>query len=105
MPTTFFLEGIVCGIPTILLSLESRKIRTDSRAMINNLEHLFGIEELQGLEVARDFTQLSSLLDSTIEERGNNSRELVSEFVNWPNDNFGKKLELAINETIELNQN
>jgi hypothetical protein len=105
MPTTFFLEGIVCGIPTILLSLESRKIRTDSRAMMNNLEHLFGIEELQDLQVARDFTQLGSLLDSTFAVRRNNSRELVSDFVNWPNDNFGKQLELAINETIELNQN
>jgi hypothetical protein len=73
--------------------------------MINNLEHLFGIGELQGLEVARDFSQLSSLLDSTIEVSGNSSKELVSEFVNWPNDSFGKQLELAINETIELNQN
>ena len=99
MPTTFLLEGVLCKISTVLISFDSKKVRTSSRMMIRELEHLKGIEEVQNISLVNNSIQLFAALN-----RLSKSRSLVQDnselnyFVNWESKSFPKKFIEAIEE-------
>jgi len=99
MPTTFLLEGLLCNIPTILISFESKKVRTSSRVMIKELEHLKGIENVQSLSLVNSSAELFDALN-----RLSTSFNLVQDnskldyFVNWESKSFPHKFIDAIEE-------
>ena len=99
MPTTFLLEGVLCNIPTILISFESKKVRTNSRIMIKELEHLKGIENVHNLFLVKNSIELFETLT-----RLSTSSNLVQDksklnyYVNWGSKSFTQKLIEAIEE-------
>lgn len=99
MPTTFLLEGVLCNIPTILISFESKKVRTNSRMMIKELEHLKGIENVHNLFLVKNSIELFETLT-----RLSTSSNLVQDnsklnyYVNWGSKSFTQKLIEAIEE-------
>ena len=99
MPTTFLLEGVLCKIPTILISFDSKKVRTSSRMMIEELEHLKGIENVQNISLVNNSIELFAALN-----RLSTSRNLVQDnseldyFVNWDSKSFPQKFIEAIEE-------
>ena len=99
MPTTFLLEGVLCNIPTILISFESKKVRTSSRMMIKELEHLKGIENVHNISLVNNSNELFAALN-----RLSTSRNLVQDnaelnyFVNWESKSFPQKFIEAIDD-------
>ena len=99
MPTTFLLEGVLCKIPTILISFDSKKVRTSSRMMIEELEHLKGIEEVQNISLVNNSIELFAALN-----RLSKSKNLIQDnsaldyFVNWESKSFPQKIIEAIEE-------
>lgn len=99
MPTTFLLEGILCKIPTILISFESTKVRTSSRVMIKELEHLKDIEKVQNISLVESSIELFDALNrlSTSSNLVPNNSEL-DYFINWESKSFPQKFIEAIEE-------
>jgi len=99
MPTTFLLEGILCKIPTILISFESTKVRTSSRAMIKELEHLKGIERVKNISLVKSSIELFDALTrlSTSSNLVQDNSEL-DYFINWESKSFPQKFMEAIEE-------
>jgi len=99
MPTTFLLEGVLCKIPTILISFNSKKVRTSSRMMIEELEHLKGIENLHNIFLVNNgielFATLSKLSASSNFFQDNAE---LNYFVNWDSRSFTQKFIYAIEE-------
>ena len=99
MPTTFLLEGLLCKIPTVLISFKSEKVRTSSRMMICELEHLRGVKNLQNIFLVNNITELFAAL-----KRLTTSRNLVKNdpklnyLVNWESTSFSQKFIEAIEE-------
>ena len=99
MPTTFLLEGVLCNIPTILISFESKKVRTNSRMMVKELEHLKGIENVHNLFLVKNSIELFETLT-----RLSTSSNLVQDnsklnyYVNWGSKSFTQKLIEAIED-------
>jgi hypothetical protein len=104
MPTTFLLEGLLCGIPTILLSFKSIKIRTSSRMMLENLEHLKGITSMKGLHVATSATELLGLIELTSQTKKFNYLDEIQYYVNWSNTTYGDQLVTAVEKTINFQE-
>jgi hypothetical protein len=102
MPTTFLLEGLLCGIPTILLSFKSTKIRTSSRIMLENLEHLKGISSIKGLHVATSATELLGLIELTSQMEKFNYLDEIQYYVNWSSTTYGDQLISAVDKTISF---
>lgn len=103
MPTTFLLEGVLCKIPTILISFKSKKIRTSSRTMIEELEHLKGIENVHSISLVKNSNELFATL--TALSAGSNLVQDNSElnhFVNWESKSFTQKFIEAIEEIVKL---
>jgi len=101
MPTTFVLEGLLCGIPTILLSLRSEKIRTNSENMLQNLEHLFGIESIKTIKVARKPSEIIDFVNSYTDIRKIEYIESIKNYLTWSNKNFDFELINAIYSSIK----
>lgn len=99
MPTTFLLEGVLCNIPTILISFESKKVRTSSRMMIEELEHLKGIENVQNISLVNNSIELFATLTrlSTSSNLVQDNSEL-NHFVNWESKSFLQKFIETIEE-------
>ena len=99
MPTTFLLEGVLCNIPTILISFESKKVRTSSRMMIEELEHLKGIENVQNISLVNNSIELFATLTrlSTSSNLVQDNSEL-NHFVNWESKSFPQKFIETIEE-------
>jgi hypothetical protein len=99
MPTTFLLEGVLCKIPTILISFDSKKVRTSSRMMIEELEHLKGIENVNNITLVKNSLELFTTLI-----RLNASGDLVQDntelnhFINWESKSFTQKFIEAVEE-------
>jgi hypothetical protein len=99
MPTTFLLEGLLCKIPTVLISFKSEKVRTSSRMMICELEHLKGVKNLQNIFLVNNITELFAAL-----KRLTTARNLVKNdpklnyLVNWESTSFSQKFIEAIEE-------
>ena len=102
MPTTFLLEGLLCGIPTILLSLKSTQIRTSSRMMLENLEHLTGIESVQGMQLANSSAELLELIEPTAQLSEIDYRSSIQNYISWPSTTFGNQLISAVQDTINV---
>ena len=101
MPTTFLLEGLICGIPTILVSFENESVRPSSRFQMENLEHLKELNRLTGLYIAKDPKELAKLMDEHL--KGNYEkidRSRLQFYVSWSDEPFCNKLVLIINSTI-----
>lgn len=104
MPTTFLIEGLLCNIPTILISFKSKKVRTNSRKMLQELEHLKGIEKLPGVLVANNNQDLLENIDFLTKHTINSQdNSILKYYVNWERDNFSKKFIEAIEENILSN--
>lgn len=99
MPTTFLLEGVLCNIPTILISFESKKVRTSSRMMIEELEHLKGIESVHNISLVNNSTELFATL-TKLSENSNllQVNSVLNYFVNWDSKSFTQKFIDAIEE-------
>jgi hypothetical protein len=99
MPTTFLLEGVLCKIPTILISFESIKVRTSSRVMLKELEHLKGIEKVQNISIVYSSRELFDALNrlSTSSNLVQDNSEL-NYFINWESKSFPQKFIEAIEE-------
>ena len=102
MPTTFLLEGLLCGIPTILLSLKSTQIRTSSRMMLENLEHLTGIESVQGMQLANSSAELLELIEPTAQLSEIDYRSSIQNYISWPSTTFGNQLISAVQDTLNV---
>jgi len=102
MPTTFLLEGLLCKIPTILISFESKKVRTSSRMMICELEHLKGMENLQNIFLVNNTNELFAALNrlSTIRNLVKNDPNL-NYLVNWESTSFSQKFIEAIEDIVK----
>ena len=101
MPTTFLLEGVLCSIPTILISFESKTIRTSSRIMIKELEHLKGIENVHHISVVNNEIELFATLNrlSTSSNLAQDNSEL-NYFINWEAKSFTQKFLEVIEENL-----
>lgn len=99
MPTTFLLEGALCKIPTILISFNSKKVRTSSRMMIEELEHLKGIESVHNISLVNNSTELFATL-TKLSENSNllQVNSVLNYFVNWDSKSFTQKFIDAIEE-------
>jgi hypothetical protein len=99
MPTTFLLEGVLCKIPTILISFESIKVRTSSKVMLKELEHLKGIEKVQNISIVNSSKELFDALNrlSTSSNLVQDNSEL-NYFINWESKSFPQKFTEAIEE-------
>jgi len=99
MPTTFLLEGVLCKIPTILISFDSKKVRTSSRMMIKELEHLKGIEKVNNISLVKSslelFTTLTRLITSGDLVQDNSE---LNHFINWESKSFTQKFIEAVEE-------
>lgn len=103
MPTTFLLEGVLCKIPTILISFKSKKIRTSSRTMIEELEHLKGIENIHNISLVKNSNELFATL-TTLSASSNlvQDNSELNHFVNWESKSFTQKFIEAIEEIVKL---
>ena len=102
MPTTFLLEGVLCNIPTILISFESKKVRTSSRMMIKELEHLKGVENICNISLVNNSNELFAALNRLFMSRNlvqNNSE--LNYYINWEFKSFPQKFIEAIEETAK----
>ena len=103
MPTTFLLEGVLCKIPTILISFKSKKIRTSSRTMIEELEHLKGMENVHNISLVKNSNELFATL-TTLSASSNlvQDNSELNHFVNWESKSFTQKFIEAIEEIVKL---
>ena len=101
MPTTFLLEGVLCKIPTILISFDSKRVRTSSRMMIEELEHLKGIENLHNIFLVNNSIELFATLTklSASSNFFQDNAEL-NYFVNWDSRSFTQKFIEAVEENL-----
>jgi hypothetical protein len=101
MPTTFLLEGVLCKIPTVLISFKSKKVRTSSRLMIEELEHLKGINNLDNIFLVHNrndlFATLTKLTASSSLFPDNSE---LNYFVNWDSKTFMQKFIEAVEENL-----
>jgi hypothetical protein len=101
MPTTFLLEGVLCKIPTVLISFKSKKVRTSSRLMIEELEHLKGINNLDNIFLVHNrndlFATLTKLTTSSNLFPDNSE---LNYFVNWDSKTFMQKFIEAVEENL-----
>ena len=102
MPTTFLLEGLLCKIPTILISFKSKKIRTSSRKMIEELEHLKGMENVHNISLVKNSNELFATL-TTLSASSNlvQDNSKLNHFVNWESKSFTQKFIEAIEEIVK----
>lgn len=99
MPTTFLLEGVLCKIPTILVSFESIKVRTSSRVMIKELEHLKGIEKVPNITLVNSSLELFDALNKlSISSNLVQDNSELDYFINWDSKSFSQKFIEAIEE-------
>ncbi len=102
MPTTFLIEGILCKIPTILISFESKVVRYNSYRMLKELEHFKGINEVDNIYIVSTpgelFKQLDiHLLDKSVIQAHPKGLEY---YVSWNSESFAKRLCKAMDNTI-----
>jgi hypothetical protein len=101
MPTTFLLEGVLCNIPTILISFESKKVRTSSRMMIEELEHLRGIGNVHNIFLVKNSIELIATLTRLVTSSSlyqQNSE--LNYYVNWESKSFTQKFVKAIEDNL-----
>jgi hypothetical protein len=101
MPTTFLLEGVLCKIPTILISFDSKKVRTSSRMMIKELEHLKGIENLHNIFLVNNSIELfATLIKLSASSNWFRDNSELNYFVNWDSRSFTQKFKEAVEENL-----
>ena len=102
MPTTFLIEGILCRVPTILISFKSKVVRYNSYRMLKELEHFKGINEVDNIYIVSTpgelFKQLDiHLLDKSVIQAQPKGLEY---YVSWNSESFAKRLCRAMDNTI-----
>lgn len=101
MPTTFLLEGLLCQIPTIIISFASKRVRTSSNLMLEKLEHLQGIKDLVGDNLVHNTEELWTRLDKILkQDQQQKTSEHLKYYITWSPLNFAEQLINSIREII-----
>jgi hypothetical protein len=102
MPTTFLLEGILCRIPTILISFKSKVVRYNSYRMLKELEHFKGIGEVDNTYIVNTPDELIKQLDLQLQDKSviQTHPKGLEYYVSWQSESFSERLIKAIDKTI-----
>ena len=102
MPTTFLLEGILCRIPTILISFKSKVVRYNSYRMLKELEHFKGINEVDNTYIVNTPDELVKQLDLLLQDKSviETHPKGLEYYVSWQAESFSERLIKAIDKTI-----
>ena len=102
MPTTFLLEGILCRIPTILISFKSKVVRYNSYRMLKELEHFKGINEVDNIYIVSTPGELFKQLDIHLDHKSviQTHPKGLEYYVSWNSESFAKRLCKAMDNTI-----
>jgi hypothetical protein len=102
MPTTFLLEGILCRIPTILISFKSKAVRYNSHRMLKELEHLKGINEVDNIHIVSTPVELFKQLDLRLHDESviQAHPKGLEYYVSWNSESFGTRLCKSMDNTI-----
>jgi hypothetical protein len=102
MPTTFLLEGILCRIPTILISFKSKVVRYNSYRVLKELEHFKGINEVDNIYIVSTPDELFKQLDLQLQDKSviQTHPKGLEHYVSWNSESFANRLCKAMDKTI-----
>jgi len=101
-PTTLLLEALICGSYVIIPALDAPGIKTSIRKMLSQLEHLKGIELIEGVSIVKSPEDLLIALMSSL--KSNNpieSSDSIHFFVHQGNESFGLRLSSLLISLLE----
>ena len=103
MPTTFLLEGILCRIPTILISFKSKVVRYNSYRMLKELEHFKGINEVDNIYIVSTPDESFKQLDLQLQDESvvQTHPKGLEHYVSWNSESFASRLCTVMDNTIK----
>jgi hypothetical protein len=103
MPTTFLLEGILCRIPTILISFKSKVVRYNSYRMLKEFEHFKGINEVDNIYIVSTPDELFKQLDLQLHDESvvQTHPKGLEHYVSWNSESFASRLCTVMDNTIK----
>lgn len=93
MPTSFLLEALIAGSPVIIPAFNEETVRSSSKRLLTELEHLKGLSKTPGISVASSPEELASQI---FQKMGSQTSPPISKefqwYVSWTNVPFGDRL-------------